>query len=242
MDGSHEDPAINLHTEFFTADNIAQHFAKYSVPPQFDHLTIDIDLNTFWVLHAVLHAGYRPRVIVAEVNRNFHPADTFVVWYNETDMWTKGTWFGAAPGAVDALLEQFGYHTVGLDQVQVNLYAVSAADVGEARLFSMDEIAAGVKGTRLCQGLHKCVHDEWLEVDAAVVPLLTQPREVWYDLMPRWFIQCERVKRWFGSNQLQLGKPVAEGRLPVLSPRTLARVPCGRVADNTALALALTAA
>lgn len=242
MDGSHENPDINLQREFFTADNIADHFRKYSVPTEFDHLTIDIDLNTFWVLHAVLHAGYRPRVIVAEINRNFHPTDTFVVAYNESDMWTSSTWFGAAPGAYDALFEQFGYHTVGIDQIQVNMYAVRARDVGNARLFSMPEIAAGITETALCEQIHACVHAEWLEVDSTVAQLLTQPRQVWYDIMPRWSIWCADIHGVGGMRRLQLGAPTAEGLHEVFEQGVLSLVPCGTVTENTGLAQAITAA
>jgi hypothetical protein len=28
-----------------------------------DHLTVDIDMNTFWVLREILQAGYRPRYV-----------------------------------------------------------------------------------------------------------------------------------------------------------------------------------
>jgi len=31
------------------------------VPIRLDQLTVDIDLNTFWVLREILQAGYRPR-------------------------------------------------------------------------------------------------------------------------------------------------------------------------------------
>lgn len=40
MDGSNENPAINLHKEYMTSENIADLFKKYNVPhPTFDHLT-----------------------------------------------------------------------------------------------------------------------------------------------------------------------------------------------------------
>ena len=82
MDGSNQNDAINLQQEFFMAENVADHFAKYSVPRHFDHLTLDIDQNTFWVLHSILLAGFRPRSMVVEINRNFHPMDLFVVPYD----------------------------------------------------------------------------------------------------------------------------------------------------------------
>jgi hypothetical protein len=44
--GGFENPRINLRNEYFTAENIVGLFEKYSVPMRFDHLTLDIDLNT----------------------------------------------------------------------------------------------------------------------------------------------------------------------------------------------------
>jgi hypothetical protein len=137
MDGSNANDAINLRQEFFTAENIVDHFEKYSVPHHFDHLTvcsghslrladfnvvtlsrvvgaqIDIDQNTFWVLHSVLLAGFRPRTIVAEINRNFHPLDSFTVPYYPSKMWDATNAFGGSVGAFDKLFSDFGYHLIG---------------------------------------------------------------------------------------------------------------------------------
>ena len=52
MDGSHSNATINLHTEWMLSSNIVSLFQKYKVSTVFDHMTIDIDLNTFWVLQA----------------------------------------------------------------------------------------------------------------------------------------------------------------------------------------------
>ena len=36
--------------EWMNSSNIVSLFEKHGVPKRFDHMTIDIDLNTFWVL------------------------------------------------------------------------------------------------------------------------------------------------------------------------------------------------
>ncbi len=41
---------------------------KYKVPLSFDLLSIDTDFKDFWILRELLLAGYRPRVIVMEIN------------------------------------------------------------------------------------------------------------------------------------------------------------------------------
>src|SRR5258705_13450718 len=49
LDGGYEDPSINLHKEFITAENINEIFEKYDVPYDLDLLSIDIDYNDFYV-------------------------------------------------------------------------------------------------------------------------------------------------------------------------------------------------
>ncbi|KIZ07535.1 hypothetical protein MNEG_0424 [Monoraphidium neglectum] len=88
MDGSHENADINLHTEYMRSENIVDLFKKYNVShPVFDHLTADIDLNTFWVLRAILDAGYRPRSVAIEYNRNFHPNQAYTTLDMPQEVW-----------------------------------------------------------------------------------------------------------------------------------------------------------
>jgi hypothetical protein len=76
MDGGYSNPALNLQQELIYASNIVQLFEKHKVPhpargPTFDHFTVDIDVNSFGVAWKVLQAGYRPRSLAVEFNRNF---------------------------------------------------------------------------------------------------------------------------------------------------------------------------
>lgn len=45
------------------AENIVALLHKHGFPSSslIDHMTIDLDLNSFWVAAAVLRAGYQPR-------------------------------------------------------------------------------------------------------------------------------------------------------------------------------------
>lgn len=214
MDGGNFRPEINLQQEFFTAEGIAYQFRKHAVPQRFDHLTIDIDQNTFWVLHAILYAGYRPRVIVAEINRNFHPDDTYVTPYLHNKMWDGSVMFGASAGAFDALFEAFGYHVVGIDQDQINTYAVHSCDVGEDRLFSKRTIASGLKRLGPCPGIHGCLNGLWLQVDDVVQGLLTQERQKWVDRMPAWQLACCDPPSPGQGVRLMTGAPVVGGVTP----------------------------
>jgi hypothetical protein len=78
MDGGNSRPEINLQQEMMFSHNIVQLFKKHKVPlAGFDHLTVDIDQNTFWVALEILRGGYRPRSLAAEMNRNLAWSDSF---------------------------------------------------------------------------------------------------------------------------------------------------------------------
>eukprot|EP00798_Chlamydomonas_sp_ICE-L_P015636 gene15636-21745_t len=128
VENGRENPAINLHKEWMDAETIVSLFEKYNVPkPVFDHLTTDIDLNTFHVLRAILAGGYRPRVVVTEVNRNLAPGDSYTVLYDPKGNWhTDGIscYFGASALAYARMMHHFGYSLVAVDVEVINLYFV----------------------------------------------------------------------------------------------------------------------
>ena len=63
MDGSHEDPDINLRRVVFWPDNILELFTRFSVSREFDLLSVDMDSYDWWMVERILEGGYRPRVI-----------------------------------------------------------------------------------------------------------------------------------------------------------------------------------
>ena len=71
LDGGNENPEINLQKVIFWPDNIVQHFKNFSVKTSFDLLSVDTDSYDFFMLEAILEAGYVPRVIIVEYNANF---------------------------------------------------------------------------------------------------------------------------------------------------------------------------
>jgi hypothetical protein len=88
MDGGHSKPDINLQQEMMFSHNIVQLFNKHKVPhPGFDHLTVDLDQNTFWIALEVLRAGYRPRSLTVEMNRNFAWSDSYATVDMPDQMW-----------------------------------------------------------------------------------------------------------------------------------------------------------
>ena len=63
MDGSHEDPDINLMRVVFWPDNILELFTRFRVSREFDLLSVDMDSYDWWMVERILEGGYRPRVI-----------------------------------------------------------------------------------------------------------------------------------------------------------------------------------
>lgn len=141
MDGGFENSAINLKREMIFSHNIVELFQKHNVPMVFDHLTVDIDLNTFHVAQAILSAGYRPKTLIIEMNRNFHPLDQSYTTINlPNSMWLNydmaqggdygDCYFGASSRAVSRMAEHFGYLPVAFDEQAVNLFFVHSSEVG----------------------------------------------------------------------------------------------------------------
>jgi hypothetical protein len=184
MDGAHADASINLHKEAITADNIVELFQKYTVPQAFDHLTVDLDLSTWWVLHAVLHGGYQPRSITVEYNRNLPPGDAIVPDYSPAQSWGGDCWFGASIYAYELMVASFGYHLIAQDAEGVNLYAVHNGETGSrGPALAFAEVAAGVPAWGSpCGALHTpCPNRRW-----AVIPEgldLSRRRDTWYGML-----------------------------------------------------------
>ncbi len=62
LDGGPENPAINLRHQFILAKDISDVLKASDVPyPSPDHMTIDLDQNTWHVAQAVMKGGWRPR-------------------------------------------------------------------------------------------------------------------------------------------------------------------------------------
>jgi hypothetical protein len=103
LDGGFENtslhPNASLFRHFVTRENIVEILEQRLVPASPDLLSIDIDFNDFWVLDRLLCA-FSPRVIVAEVNRNWGPGEPFAVPYNAQQWWTGSVDYGFPHGTL----------------------------------------------------------------------------------------------------------------------------------------------
>lgn len=119
MDGGHENRKINLQRQFITRENIVTLLDQNSVPRALDLLSVDIDGNDFHVLNAILHAGYRPRVVIVETNfdlpegydATIRYAPTFVGYTNQRS--PRACYHSASVNAFLQLARRYQYSIVG---------------------------------------------------------------------------------------------------------------------------------
>jgi len=123
-----------------------------------DQLTVDIDMNTFWVLREILQAGYRPRSLTVEFNRNLGPDLSFAAVYMPKENWQiddvsednaeksmRATcYFGASAVALNRLAGYYGYVPVAVDEKGVNIFYVHNSTVGGVPVFTWEEVVANV--------------------------------------------------------------------------------------------------
>jgi len=111
MDGSHDNPDINLHQEFICPENIVSLFQKYNVPLEPDYVSIDIDSSDIWIL-LELTKVYKPRVITVEYNQNFPAGSTFAWPPGCTEHWLTDRVMGSSLGAIFLAAQDAGYKVV----------------------------------------------------------------------------------------------------------------------------------
>lgn len=103
-----------------TRENINELLAQE--PKEVDLLSIDIDMNDFWVWSAI--ECIRPRVVVIEYNASLRPPASLVVPYDPNRCWTGTNFFGASLAALEQLGTLKGYALVGCGLTGVNAFFV----------------------------------------------------------------------------------------------------------------------
>ncbi|KAJ3285431.1 hypothetical protein HDU76_008142, partial [Blyttiomyces sp. JEL0837] len=135
-----------IRNHFITRENIVGLFEKYGVAKEFGMLTVDVDYNEFWIAKTVLDAGYRPNLLIMEINRNFGPRDSFTVPYKSTAFWSQGPYFGQSALAAARLAKAHDYIPIYTDTASVNMFFLHIYWVQQyllaktGILFELDEI------------------------------------------------------------------------------------------------------
>lgn len=133
------DPAHpEVRREIITAENINELFEKYSVPEEFDLLSIDIDGNDYWVWRA-LHRRYRPRLLVIEYNAFVPPDESKAIRYDPGFRWRGTDYFGASLLALANLGASKGYALVYCERRGVNAFFLRA-DYAPPQLRSVGDL------------------------------------------------------------------------------------------------------
>lgn len=118
MDGSSDNPKVNLHKEWMCSNNIVKLFEKYNVKKDVDYISIDIDSNDIWLMEQILLKGYRPQLMSIEYNPHF-PNYSYLALKDKCDRLFECRAFGASMGAIVMMANVFGYEIVyvthGLD-------------------------------------------------------------------------------------------------------------------------------
>jgi len=117
-----KDGTLALVEQAATAENIESLLERGSLPQDFDLLSVDIDLNDYWVWQKVEH--YRPRVVVIEYNAIFPPGCKWVVEYDPRARWDETSNFGASLTALELLGAERGYKLVGCTLAGTNAFFV----------------------------------------------------------------------------------------------------------------------
>jgi len=106
------DPQNAIVKESLNPNNVNQVLKKYSVPKDFDVLSVNMGTNDFWLWSEMDREQYRPKVVVIGYNGYLPPNDMRVAKYNEKHIMDGTTYFGASLGALRALGDSKGYSLV----------------------------------------------------------------------------------------------------------------------------------
>ncbi|KAL7477644.1 hypothetical protein ACHAW6_003443 [Cyclotella cf. meneghiniana] len=174
LDGSYENPDIQLHKEFFTPTNIVSLLEKYQVNKELDVLSVDCDIDDFFVTREILLAGYKPRVLINEFNINFGWEWSVSVLPKpvgkEQDpkySWSGNCYYGASANAFIALAQAFGYTPVFANTVNLIFVRIDKAQELGLLLPSVD-IFPGP----FVRALHSdCPMKKWKRFDVQAVEL-----------------------------------------------------------------------
>ena len=113
---------LKFREAFVTRENVAGLLTELAVPAEVDLLSLDIDLNTYWIWEAL--GAWRARVVVVEYNATWLPAVDWKAEYQAAAVWDGSMHFGASLKAFELLGRRLGYALVGCDLGGANAFFV----------------------------------------------------------------------------------------------------------------------
>lgn len=118
-----EIPALSLHKEFVTTENINALFQKYHVPERFDLLTIDTHYNDFYIWQAV-EDRYQPSVVCIAYNAMHKPTEDKIVIAHPYYCGDDTDYFGASILSLYLLGRAKGYSLIYAEQSGRHLFFI----------------------------------------------------------------------------------------------------------------------
>ncbi len=119
---------LRAETVWLSKDTVKHHLQKYSIPADFDLLSIDIDGIDYWLWRAL--SEFRPRVVVVEYNASLGPDTKLVIPYEKDFFrWSSkchpaGWYYGASLSAWVELAKSKGYELIACESTGVNAFFV----------------------------------------------------------------------------------------------------------------------
>lgn len=114
LDGSNDNPEINLHKENIFYSTIVDVFKKYNVDKEVDIFSEDTDYADYWIVEKVIKS-YRPKIVIHEVNQQTGDLCVTVPKPNPDQLifWESGSEFhGASVCAFHCLAKRNKYTMV----------------------------------------------------------------------------------------------------------------------------------
>ena len=115
---------LKLIEAMVTAENIETLLAEQEAPHHFDYLSVDLDMNTYYIWRAL--GRYKARAACIEYNASIPPSHDFVVPYDPAGIWDGSNFYGASLKALERLGASEGYRLVGCDLYGVNAFFIGA--------------------------------------------------------------------------------------------------------------------
>ena len=123
------DGRVSIAGDFVTTDNVNALLARAGFAGAYDLLSLDVDMNTFWLWQAMADA--RPRVVCVEYNSAFPAGVDWSVAYRPDSRWNNDGYMGCSLKALELLGRKKGYALVGCDLTGTNAFFVDSTLVGD---------------------------------------------------------------------------------------------------------------
>jgi hypothetical protein len=162
-DPARRDLMANVRVAPGSLHNLTSVLRQYAVPSTFDHLSVVASPNSWWLLHAVLQLGFRPRSVTAHFNQHIPPSEAIVAEYNLTSVRNGTVHYGSSLYALKRLLYTFDYRIVAIDSSGSGVYAVLVNETGVGACpLSYEEVLAAHRNTsRICWAGQHAVEKGW---------------------------------------------------------------------------------